>query len=73
MIAGIIVQMVSISCPSIRNRDENEFVIIFAIMYNVIMVIIIIINMEWSWKKIICSIIGEFLLENIILDQVIIS
>lgn len=73
VIAGITVQIVSISCPSIKNRDENEFVMILIIMYNVIIVIMKIINMEWSWKKIICSIIGEFLLENIIFDQVIIS
>lgn len=65
--------MVSISCPSIKNRDVNELHIIFAIMYIVMIVIIKIINIEWSWKKIICSIIGEFLLENIIFDQVIIG
>lgn len=73
VMAGMIVQIVSISCPSIRSRDENEFVMILIIMYKVMIVIMKMINIEWSWKKIICSIIGEFLLENIILDQVIIS
>lgn len=73
VIAGIIVQIVSISCPSIRSREENEFVMILIIMYSVMIVIMKMINIEWSWKKIICSIIGEFLFENIILDQVIIS
>lgn len=73
MIVGIIVQIISISCPSIIDRLENEFLIILKIIYIVIIVIEIIIIIEWSWKNAICSITGEFISGNDIWDQVIIS
>lgn len=69
--AGMIVHTISISWPSIKERLVRLLIIILIIIYRVIIVIIIIIIIEWSWKKAICSIIGEFMSGNDNWDQVI--
>lgn len=60
MILGMIVQIVSIFCLSVISIDENLFIINKVVIYITNVRIIIKINIEWSWKKISCSISGEF-------------
>jgi len=55
--AGRMVQMVSISCPSMMNLLKVLPKVVDMVRYNVIMVIRIKIIMAWSWKNIICSIV----------------
>jgi len=55
--AGRIVQMVSISCPSIINLLKFFPMVVDNVKYNVIIVIKIKIIMAWSWKNMICSIV----------------
>lgn len=49
------------------------FLIINIIIYEIINIIMIIIKIVWSWKKINCSINGEFLFWNLSFNQDIIS
>lgn len=67
--AGKIVQIISISCPSRISWLESLFNIMLVIIYKIKIVIIIKIIIEWSWKNISCSIVGEFLSVILILDQ----
>jgi hypothetical protein len=59
MIAGAIVHVVSISCPSNMNRLVCLFQIRVIIMYITVVTIISIIISAWSWKKISCSMMGD--------------
>lgn len=68
--AGREVQNNSISCASKKNRLKELFNIEIDIKCRVIKVTITKMIIEWSWKKIRCSINGEFLFWNEILDQV---
>lgn len=73
VIAGRIVQIISINCPSNRYRWIN---LLKSILINICLtkiVIIIRINSVWSWKNINCSIRGEALSWRIIVFQVEIS
>lgn len=70
---GIIVQINSINWFSEILILMNLFLIINNIMYVIVDIIIIIIKIVWSWKKINCSINGEFLFWNLSFIQVIIS
>lgn len=70
IIAGTIVQIISIVCPCKRNRFEKELKNNIIIKYITRIVIKIKINIEWSWKKINCSIKGEVLSCNLKFDHV---
>lgn len=70
IIAGKIVQIISINWPDKKNLLVILLIIIEIIKYPTKIVIIIKINIEWSWKKINCSIKGEFLFCKFKLDQV---
>ena len=59
--AGITVQIISIVCPSKRNRLVIELKNNVAIIYPTKVVIKIKTIIAWSWKKINCSIRGEAL------------
>lgn len=59
--AGRIVQIISIVCPCNKNRLLKLLKNNIIIKYETKMVIIIKINIVWSWKKFNCSINGEFL------------
>lgn len=72
MIAGAMVQMVSIICPSRMNRLVCLFLIILIIVYITVVIIINMIISAWSWKKISCSIIGDALSCNLKFDHVVI-
>ena len=61
VIAGIIVQIISIVWPSNRYRKLNWFLNIDIIKYLTITVIINKINNVWSWKNANCSVNGEAL------------
>lgn len=61
MIAGAMVQMVSIIWPSRMNRLVCLFWMILIIVYMTVVMIISIIIRAWSWKKISCSMIGDAL------------
>lgn len=73
MIAGRIVQINSIICPSSKNRLINLLANKLSIMYPTKIVIINKIIKVWSWKKTICSIKGEALFCKLRLDHVAIS
>ena len=62
--AGRIVQIVSISWPSIKNLWYLFLITIEIIKFNVKIVIKIRIIIEWSWKNKSCSILGEVLSWN---------
>ena len=72
MIAGAIVQIVSIICPSKMNRLVCLFWIILIIVYIIVVIIINIIIRALSWKKINCSIIGDALSCNLKFNHVVI-
>lgn len=72
MMAGAIVQMVSIICPSKMNRLVCLFLIILTIVYITVVMIINMIISAWSWKKINCSIIGDALSCSLRFDHVVI-
>lgn len=59
--AGRIVQIVSISCPSMRNLWYLFLITIEIIMFSVMIVIRIRMIIEWSWKNNSCSILGDVL------------
>lgn len=59
VIAGKIVQIISINCPSRSNRLLNLLKKREDIIYLTNIVIINKINIVWSWKKINCSIKGD--------------
>jgi hypothetical protein len=59
--AGRIVQIVSISCPSIMNLWNTFPLMIDSIRCIVMTVIKISTIIEWSWKNNSCSIVGEVL------------
>ena len=61
MIAGTTVQIISIVCPSNKNRFVIELKNNVAIIYPTNVVIKINTIIAWSWKKINCSIRGEAL------------
>jgi len=61
IIAGTTVQIISIVCPSSRNRLVIELKNNVAIIYPTKVVIKISTIIAWSWKKISCSIRGEAL------------
>lgn len=73
IIGGIIVQINSIIWFSEILILINLFLIIKIIIYVIINMIIIIIKIVWSWKKINCSIKGEFLFWNLSFIQDMIS
>jgi len=73
VIAGAIVQMVSIICPSMMKRLVRLFWMILIIVYiTVVMIINIIIN-TWLWKRINCSVIGDVLSCNLRFNHVIVG
>lgn len=55
VIAGIIVQIVSIVCPSNKNRWLYLLLNKFIKIYETAQVIIKIISIAWSWKNLNCS------------------
>lgn len=59
IIAGTAVQIISMVCPSNNFKFVNLFNIKVIKRYEMKAVIIVKINIVWSWKKINCSIIGE--------------
>lgn len=59
---GIIVQIISKKWFSLNIKKLILLVRINLIMYRIQIIIIIMIIIEWSWKKIICSISGELAL-----------
>lgn len=61
MIAGAMVQTVSIIWPSRMNRLVCLFWIILIMVYITVVIIISIIIRVWSWKKINCSMVGDAL------------
>jgi len=61
IIAGTTVQIISIVCPSSKNRLVIELKNNVAIIYPTKVVIKISTIIAWSWKKISCSIRGEAL------------
>jgi len=72
VIAGSVVQMVSIICPSMMKRLVCLFWMILIIVYiTVVMIINTIIN-TWSWKQINCSVICDALSCNLRFNHVII-
>lgn len=73
VIAGKIVQIISIFCPSSRNRLFNLLKNRLLIKYPTKIVIINKISRVWSWKKDNCSIRGEALSWRLRFDQVAIS
>ena len=71
VIAGSVVQTVSIICPSMMKRLVCLFWVILIIVYiTVVMIISIIIN-TWSWKKN-CSMVGDALSCNLRFNHVVI-
>lgn len=70
---GVVVQINSIIWFSEILILINLLFIINNIIYVIVDIIIIIIKIVWSWKKINCSINGEFLFWNLSFIQVIIS
>lgn len=73
IIGGMIVQINSINWFSEILMLINLLLIININMYEIKKIIIIIINIVWSWKKINCSIKGELLFWKFIFNQVMIS
>lgn len=70
IIAGKIVQIISINWPDKKNLLINLLKIIDNIIYITKIVTKIKISIEWSWKKINCSIKGEFLFCKLKFNQV---
>lgn len=73
IIGGVAVQINSIIWFSEILILINLLFIINNIIYVIVDIIIMIIKIVWSWKKISCSINGEFLFWNLSFIQVIIS
>lgn len=73
IILGKIVQINSIICSSIKNRLVNLLKNKLIIKYEIKIIINNKINRVKSWKKIICSIIGDELFWKFKFDQVAIS
>ena len=65
VIAGAIVQMVSVICPSMLNHLVCLLWMILIIVYITVVIIINIIINTWSWKKINCSMTGDALSCNL--------
>lgn len=66
MMAGIVVQNISISCLSGENRLVIFVVMFWIISHEVIAVTAVMIIIEWSWKNSRCSMIGDFLFWKLI-------
>lgn len=73
IMGGSVVQINSINWFSEILILINLFLIIKIIIYEIMNIIMIIIKIVWSWKKINCSINGEFLFWNLSFSQDIIS
>lgn len=73
IIAGAIVHVVSIICPSSINRLVCLFRIRVIIMYDTVAVIISIIISTWSWKKTSCSMMGDAPSCSLMFNHVVIS
>jgi hypothetical protein len=71
-IAGAVVQMFSIICPSMMNCLVCLFWMILIIVYITVVNIINVIIDTWSWKKITCSMIGDALSCNLRFNHVVI-
>jgi hypothetical protein len=71
-VAGAIVRMVSIICPSIMNRLVCLFWMILIIVYITVVMIINIVIKAWSWKKINYAMIGDALSCNLRFNHVVI-